>query len=247
MTTILKPFWVWKQCDSPCDYIWSKAAIKENDGYLTCHDTGKKWFVVDQEPDLTRPHALEVCMGDCRFHPLLTKEMHILSNTYLYETTWGDYLADLEEVMLATETEEQKAMRIQKVLQSAQAVKARQEAVLREVYTRRMADNSMRGVNAEKGEAPKKLERPCKWMCGAEAEASARARETPCCWAWEYTDPKTKKFMKPHTCMYQHPGEPGWHDEWLTDPMWKADNTNITNNNNNNRFASLRGRPIRRF
>jgi hypothetical protein len=249
MTSILKPYWVWKWCDSPCECgcCCSPTVIKENGGYTFCIQTDKRWFVVPAEPDLTKPHVQEVCMGNCPFHPLLTKDMHILSNAHLYQTTWGDYLADLEEAMLAAETEEQKAERIQKEFQSAQEARARQDAILREVYARKMADNSTRGVNTKKGEAPKKLERPCKWMCGAEAEASARRKENPCCWAWEYMDPKTKKFMTPHTCMYQHPGEPGWHDEWLSDPMWKAENNNNNNNNNNNRFASLRGRSIRRF
>ena len=88
-------------------------------------------------------------MGNCPFHPLLTKDMHILSNAYLYQTTWGDYLADLEEAMLAAETEEQKAERIQKELQSEQEARARQDAILREVYARKMADNSTRGVNTK--------------------------------------------------------------------------------------------------
>ena len=238
MTDILKPYFVltWREpspCECGCCCSWD--IIQENGGYTYCLNTTREWFVVREEPDLTQPHDLEVCMGNCPFHPLLTKDMHVLTNAGLYETTWGDYSMELEAATLASETEEQKAERLQKEFEAAQEAKARQDAILREVYTRRMSDNSTRGVNTKKGEAPKKLDRPCKWMCGKEAESSKRRGEPPCCWAWEYVDPRTKKFMKPHTCMYQHPGEQGWHDEWSTDSTWKVDNAT-------NRFVSLQGR-----
>ena len=199
--------------------------------------------MVPKEPDFTKPHAREVCMGNCPFHELLTKEMHVLSNAKLYEITWGDYIADLEAAALASETPAQREERLVKEARQAEEDKKRMEAVAIQSYTRKMGDQAMRGV--KKGEGPKKYERPCRWMAGHDADSSRARGEEPCCWAWEYTDPKTKKFMTPRTCPFQHPREPGWHDEWLSNPRFNPSTLTSTSTptnqlvETNNRFASL--------
>ena len=232
---ILKPYFVfnWRN-PSPCECgcCCSSGVIQDNGGYMYCLNTGQEWFVVKQEPDFTKPHEREVCMGDCPFHPLHTKDIHVLSNVELYQTTWGDYMGELETAALASETPEQREQRFAREAKQAEEDKKKMKAVAIESYTRKMGDQAMRGVG--KGEGPKKFDRPCRWMVGPDAAAAHARSEKPCCWAWEYTDPKTNKFMKPRTCPYQHPDEAGWHEEWLTDPRFKP-----TTTQENNRFAAL--------
>ena len=233
MSTILKPYWVGKWCDSPCECgcCCSPGVIQDNGGYTYCLNTNKRWFVVPKEPDLTQPHVAQVCMGNCPFHSLHTKDMHVLLNADLYETTWGDYIETLEETRLARETPAQREERFAREARQAEEDKKKMKTVLIESYTRKMSDQAMRGVG--KGQGPKKFDRPCRWMVGKDAASSNARGEKPCCWAWEYTDPKTNKYMTPRTCPYQHPGEPGWNEEWLKDPHFKP------NNEENNRFANL--------
>jgi len=42
------------------------------------------------------------------------------------------------------------------------------------------------------------------------------------CWAWDYTDPKTKVKKAPHTCVYLHPGQEGWNPAWERDKNIKV-------------------------
>lgn len=60
-----------------------------------------------------------------------------------------------------------------------------------------------------------KVIRPCRWLY-LEADGTTYSKHLTgaSCWAWEYTDPKTKKDMKPHTCHFIHPNEFMWRDEW---------------------------------
>ena len=229
MTTTMKPYWVYNENERPCSCCDPGHAMDKN--MWDCSCTERKWLVVDEEPDMTKPHDAELCVGNCAFHPLLTKEVHALTHSELYQTTWGDYSAELEDAIRALETASQKAERLAKESAEAEAEVVKQKAILYEVYTRKMADEAMRGV--KKGAGPKKYEKPCRWMVGKDALASRARGEAPCCWAWEYTDPKTNKRMTPHTCPFQHPGEPGWHNEWLTNNRFDPSTKQL------NRFAVI--------
>jgi hypothetical protein len=77
-----------------------------------------------------------------------------------------------------------------------------------------------------------KVDAPCKWLyCNEAAPKSlwtTNSKGERCapllkglsgsqCWAHEYQDPKSKAWIKPHTCKRLHPNEDGWRDEWNTD------------------------------
>ena len=70
---------------------------------------------------------------------------------------------------------------------------------------------------------------PCKWLYCDEAAkkngvAPYRNKLTGSqCWAWEYLDPKTKTWKRPHTCAHLHPGEEGWLPQWNTDRTFRPD------------------------
>ena len=41
------------------------------------------------------------------------------------------------------------------------------------------------------------------------------------CWSHERKCPETGALLKPHTCPWLHPGEPGWLPQWNTDRLYK--------------------------
>ena len=85
------------------------------------------------------------------------------------------------------------------------------ESLRRERYAANVKEKARMGL--KRTEKPKKIQQPCKWVVG-----QFKGDE---CWAYEYTDPKTGKRECPHTCQRLHPGEEGWHKEWLNSPRWK--------------------------
>ena len=137
----------------------------------------------------------------------------------------------LDDNSKSTDPENAKLFKRKKSAAEAEEEVVKQKAILYEVYTRKMADEAMRGV--KKGAGPKKYEKPCRWMVGKDALASRARGEAPCCWAWDYIDPKTNKRMTPHTCPFQHPGEPGWHNEWMTNNRFDPSTKQL------NRFAVI--------
>ena len=40
------------------------------------------------------------------------------------------------------------------------------------------------------------------------------------CWSHERRCPETGALLTPHKCPFLHPGEPGFHKEWLTNRLW---------------------------
>jgi hypothetical protein len=40
------------------------------------------------------------------------------------------------------------------------------------------------------------------------------------CWSHERVCPETGKLLTPHKCPFLHPGEPGFHKEWMTNRLW---------------------------
>jgi len=201
------------------------------DNYWECWSSGKKWIVVKEKPDFSKPHSADVCIGNCLIHPLITPDILPLMYPSLYETTWGEYSLEYEEAILAQETEEQRTERLRRDAERLALKRVEAETQVRFIYSREMHDKSLRGVRRNEG--PKKYDRPCKWMVGKERQESLARGEVLCCWAWEFKNPKTGKIEKPRTCMFQHPGEDGWRDEWIENPVWNPVDVN-------NRFANLR-------
>lgn len=85
------------------------------------------------------------------------------------------------------------------------------------------------GKGRERETHLRKVGGPCKWLYCDEAAkkggvAPLRNKLTGSqCWAWEYLDPKTKQWRRPHTCAHLHPGEEGWLPQWNTDRTFRPD------------------------
>ena len=226
-----KAYWIFNENSYPCTCCSPVSAM--NDNYWECSYSWARWRILDEEPDFSKPHDLELCMGKCSYHPLITSYILPLIHPELYDTTWGDYSSEFEQAYLALETAIQKCERLRREADEAEKKRIEAETHVRFLYSREMHDKSLRGV--KRNEAPKKFDRPCKWMVGKDKEDSLAKGETPCCWAWEFKNPKTGKMERPRSCMYQHPSEHGWRKEWNTDPTWSSPIPLHTNN----RFANL--------
>jgi hypothetical protein len=148
------------------------------------------------------PHNDTQCEGKCAQHPLMRPE---------YLLSWDEMNEREFELIEASLTASDKAKRAAE----AEAAKAMQkldaEAIKMELYAREMKEKAQMGL--KRGDKPKKIQQPCKWVVGQFLGEE--------CWAWEYTDPKTGKRECPRTCQRLHKGEEGWHDEWLKNPRWE--------------------------
>ena len=58
------------------------------------------------------------------------------------------------------------------------------------------------------------------------------------CWSHERTDPLTGQRIVKHVCPFLHPGEPGWHNEWLTNRLWTPPAAPTRTWTPDNRFAA---------
>lgn len=209
MTAYTKPYWVYTGAieQTPCECCHPALALE--DEYWECVQTGQKWPILDAEPSAEEAKSI---LRDFALKRILSDD-----------GLWGDITLDLETALLNLESATETAARLAKAAQVAEEARLHAEATAMSVYTRKMAEAAMRGVKM--GQGPKKLDKPCKWCCGKEAAESKKKGEPIQCWAWEYVDPKTKQRKTPRTCMYQHPGEAGWHKEWETNPSFKPDTT----------------------
>lgn len=196
------------------------------------------------------PHSTDFCEGNCPQHPLLrgaVLEMHLALSQY--GMTWGDiaYFDDLAKEASKTLQQRQKEANQRAAEELMRSLDA--ESFTMKTHAERMAIVSRQGV--KRGDAARKVQRPCKWLyCNEHAPKSQWRRDKDgklCaprvehmtgaqCWAWEYTDPKTKQVKRPHTCPYLHPGEEGWHKEWETNAYWDPADAAM------GRFAALKGR-----
>jgi hypothetical protein len=169
-------------------------------------------------------HPISQCRGNCTFHPLRLAEYpggamkghggwRLFADGKEVGATnfFADFVELCHEEAAAAETAEKRALRLAREQAKLAAQALDDEVAERERYAADVKQRAMRGVR--KGEAPKILETPCKWVIG-----EFYGEE---CWAWEYTDPKTGKRMCPHTCNRLHPGQQGWHDEWFRNRNWK--------------------------
>ena len=148
-------------------------------------------------------HSSSQCTGECEIHPLLVGE-NLEFHLYIQGGgTWGGYMEEQEREALAAETEEQKSARLKKDRELAE----QQELSAASLIMRTHAE--ILGLKRAK-----KTNKPCKWLFFDENCKSRTTKIVSECWAFEYTDPKTKQKKKPHTCPFLHPGENGWRNEW---------------------------------
>jgi len=170
-------------------------------------------------------HPISECRGNCAFHPLHLAEYPGAPQQghggWLWTrggvatsgtASFADFVDLCAEEAAAAETAEQRAAREARHRAELAELELAGEVMKREIYAADVKQRVMRGVG--RGEKPKVLAMPCKWVIG-----EFKGDE---CWAWEYTDPKTGKRMCPHTCNRLHPGQSGWHNEWFSNRNWKA-------------------------
>ena len=170
-------------------------------------------------------HPISECRGDnCAFHPLHRPEYPggpiqghggwrwtVNGVTTNATDCFADFVELCCEEKAAAETAIQRVQREARERAEIEALAVESEAAIRERYAADVKQRASRGL--ARGQAPKTLVMPCKWVIG-----EFKGDE---CWAWEYTDPKTGKRMCPHTCTRLHPGQAGWHNEWFANRNWK--------------------------
>jgi hypothetical protein len=218
-----KFYWVDNNKDFPCDCCSPDSAPNTDYTYWECR-TGRKWLILDEEPDMSKPHSKEICTANCNHHPLMTIETIILEHSDHYNTSWGDFLVECEDYIKSLESAAQTAARIIREQELRKSDDLDSAVRLREAYASKMATIASIGQRhvAPTSAVPNPTKNsPCKWLVGSQHMASIKRDEMPQCWAWEYIDPKTKKSVIKHVCPFIHPGQPGWHHEWLSNPSFK--------------------------
>lgn len=202
------PSWHWTPYDnregSQCGCCDAADAVNANNVWQCQRVSTHWWQMYPSEHcgwDTVRrfAHPISACQGgNCEFHPLMRPEYRLS-------------MSDQNELAWEAESPE----RLAAIAASLSAERAENEidaeAIKRERYARDVKERTMVGVR--RGEAPRKLGLPCKWVIG-----EFKGDE---CWAWEYTDPKTGKRMCPHTCPRLHPGQADWHNEWFKNRHWQ--------------------------
>jgi hypothetical protein len=209
------------------------------DGYWVCELQGLTWRVLDAPFDPDYFHPAEQCCGNCHQHPLMTDELIQLMHSEVTGLLWGDLLLDHEDEARLTETPEQCAERLkaEQALATERMLATRSSEMER--YARVKAQVNTVMIKDDRGKkisTIRKIPEPCKWLYLDESAPKYEWRTTrsgkceppyrshltgAMCWAWEYTDPKTKQRVVKHTCDHLHPGEEGWHIEWNTDNRWR--------------------------
>ena len=166
-----------------------------------------KHYTVEEYP----MHDAWNCRGNCSKHPLMTGEYLAWCSEIRLGAKWGDLVLEAETADRAAETERDRIERLQREAAAEDARRIAEEVNRREVYARDVAIKVRMGL--KRTEQVAKRMQPCKWVVGEFAGDE--------CWAHEYTDPKTGKRVVKHTCDRLHPGEAGWHNEWVANPRWK--------------------------
>jgi hypothetical protein len=182
-------------------------------------------------PALSRVnHSAAECHGNCTQHPLMRPEyrLSLADQADLYEAERNAYETDADRAARA------------KALAAERAARALDDEVIRrECYTRNVKERATMGL--KRGEAPKKIYEPCKWMIGKFKKEAENENKKPQCWAHEFLNPVTKKWEYPRVCQRLHPGQEGWHNEGLKNPNWKPV---VPPTAGQVRFAALSGTPV---
>jgi len=223
-------------------------------------EAGKAWQI-NGAVDVTQPHDVMMCPGDCAQHPLLTCEANAIQANFMmlhaaqYGTTWGDILlADLAEAESRLTVAQRAARDAAEVAELAQReVNHLASRMFNYAETQKLLNSRGKGRERHIG----KIDEPCRWLyCDESApktqwtkngkgELCAPVRKCLTgaqCWAHEYKDPKTGQWIKPHTCKRLHPNEDGWRDQWDTDRTHKP---SAADSFFNNRMANIPAPVIR--
>lgn len=235
--SLMRPVWLTSDPYLPCDCCHESYAFEN--GVWTCK-RGPKWFVYEQEPDLTQPHDMMICNGKCN-NPLHTYSNILLSYSRMNGDTWGDLARMFEEEELGKLSEEE---RKKKLAEDEEKERQREAGKEKEYLSNKVAAKvrdheiiancRMLKLKKETGsqeELEKKIKQPfpCKWLYDCKGDRkTGGAKPTTLhisteCWSHIYHDPATGKRMEPKVCFMLHPGEPGWKKQWETNRLYKPE------------------------
>jgi hypothetical protein len=221
------PIWVFNEDSFPCKCC--NPAVAMDDGKWTCLTTNVSWLVVDEQPDLTKPHEPCVCDGSCgdKFH----KGLYL---TFAYADviglTWGDlyWLWSREELSQLSPEEIAKRNAEEAERQAREEAQKELESLSSKLAEKARNHEIKAHYKCNKG---KKENYPCKYLYSCVGERkTGGAKPTTLhisseCWSHSYTDPLTGQRIEKHACWNLHPGEEGWCKEWETNRLYKPELT----------------------
>lgn len=203
---------------------------------------GKQWFVVDELPDLTKPHEAWMCDGSCdsAFHKGVN-----LAEAYavFMGVSWGEldqYWID-EELSKLSEAE-RKAHEAEKEAQLAREAAKKELESFSNLIANRVRQHEI--LANCKNNIGKKILRPCKWLYSCRGDRSTGGSKPTTlyvsseCWSHAYTDPETGKRVEKHVCWHLHPDEEGWCKEWNKNRNYVSPSESLAPTQVN-RFAAL--------
>jgi hypothetical protein len=247
-----KPWVLFDDVDSsdrsrqPCRCCSVAGAFEDSEDFWTCQNTGRRWLVVEEMPDMSKPHRAERCLGDCAFHRLMTPYIARYQRAALMGISWAGLLDEEQDALDSLKSAEQLAYEREKRAAAAAEAMRATEVACAASHIRRVQE-SQAYKYAERG----KIYEPCKKLYSCE-KATVKGRDLAVpttlhvsseCWRYVYTDPETGQVHKPRCCNWLHPGEDGWQDEWDTDRTNKEAAARAkamaAADPNQNRFANL--------
>lgn len=180
--------------------------------------------------DCCDPLADWVCLADREWEAAAVERLNGL--VWLNErANWAD-LVDIEEAaFLAAESAAARAKRLaaEEALRQERLATCESSVMASYADFQKSRNTVVVGKGRERETHLRKVGGPCKWLYCDEAAkkggvAPLRNKLTGAqCWAWEYLDPKTRTWKRPHTCAHLHPGEEGWLPQWNTDRTFRPD------------------------
>lgn len=183
-----------------------------------CQHTEQRWQLYPAEEMgaacvRAAPHPASACPGNCSQHTLMRPEFRLHFSSELMEFCEAE-----EAEKLQRESPAARARREAEEAKKLEELALASEVMLREKYTRDQQEQARKGKGRQ--EASKLILQPCKWMYEEVTDprtgkaAPSKFNPKMECWAWRYTNPKTKKLEEPCTCMRLHPGQVQWCKEW---------------------------------
>lgn len=213
---------LWSDVDNapPCRCCSMMMALGE-EGHWFCATSNRKWLMLDEEPDMSRPHSEGVCLGNCcRYHPLMNVEAARWKRGMAIGLSWGDLWAEEDALREAEMTAEEKASREAALKEEEERNKL---AAIAAIQARKAERVAVRVGVYRKHAVIQKVQQPCKFLydCKGTPARPTTRRVTTECWSHEYTDPVTGERVCKHVCDRMHPGEPGWCPEWDGNPSYR--------------------------
>ena len=185
-------------------------------------------------------HTANQCVGNCEFHSLA----RLGNEATIGGLSWASVVEMELEEKERCETPIQREAKLELEKAEAEQRSLQNQASRMYNYSQDQKNLNMRGKGRDRH--VNKLDSPCKWLFCDETVPkkmwATNARGEKCapvlnhltgaqCWAHEYQDPKTKAWLKPHSCKYLHPNEDGWRDEWDENRCFKIKPIAIKNKN----------------